>query len=147
MGLFGRIQSRNSTGRDKLSWPDDGAPAASFESELEHFSKRLENGELDEEVDQEPLLDLKWRLLDRLLGELDPVKMAVGDPEELRGPVTEAAAALLTEEDVSLPRGERLRLLSELADEVLGLGPLEPLIKDDSVSEVMVNGPERVYYE
>lgn len=46
-----------------------------------------------------------------------------------------------------VPRGERARLVSDICDEILGLGPIEPLLKDDSVTEVMVNGPKQVYVE
>src|SRR3990170_4891532 len=42
---------------------------------------------------------------------------------------------------------ERLRLIEELVDDVTGLGPLEPLLHDETITEVMVNGPRRVYIE
>ncbi|MHB8963780.1 MAG: ATPase, T2SS/T4P/T4SS family, partial [Saccharofermentanales bacterium] len=48
---------------------------------------------------------------------------------------------------VNVNRTERTRITSELYDEVMGYGPLEPLLKDDSVSEIMVNGPNLVYIE
>src|SRR5262249_15025528 len=46
-----------------------------------------------------------------------------------------------------LSRQERLRLASEIADEVLGLGPLEPLLRDPTITEIMVNAFDRVYFE
>ncbi len=44
-----------------------------------------------------------------------------------------------------LPRNERQRIVQEVVDEILGLGPISPLLKDDTVSEIMVNGPNQVY--
>lgn len=46
-----------------------------------------------------------------------------------------------------VPRGERARLVSDICDEILGYGPIEPFLKDDSVTEVMVNGPKKIYVE
>jgi pilus assembly protein CpaF len=56
-------------------------------------------------------------------------------------------AELLRDEEPLLPRGRFDRLLEELTHEVSGLGPLEPLLADPSVTEVMVNGPGRAYVE
>ncbi len=47
----------------------------------------------------------------------------------------------------AVPLGERNRLVTELRDEMLGLGPIEPLLKDDSITEVMVNGPKKIFVE
>ncbi len=55
--------------------------------------------------------------------------------------------ALDQEEAVPLTRSDRINLLQEIADDVLGYGPIDPLLSDPSVSEVMVNGPYRVYVE
>ena len=54
---------------------------------------------------------------------------------------------MLEQEQITLTRVERLRLFEAIAAEILGFGPIEPLLKDDSVSEVMVNGPNQVYVE
>lgn len=53
----------------------------------------------------------------------------------------------LVEKGITLPRAEQQRLLQELLDEVFDLGPISPLLRDPSVSEVMVNGPKQVYVE
>jgi Flp pilus assembly protein, ATPase CpaF len=44
-------------------------------------------------------------------------------------------------------RSERAQVISEVLDDVLGLGPITPLLEDDSVTEIMVNGPDKVYVE
>ncbi len=47
----------------------------------------------------------------------------------------------------AVPLGERTRLVAEIRDEMLGLGPLEPLLKDDTITEIMVNGPKKIFVE
>jgi len=66
---------------------------------------------------------------------------------EARRVVANAATELLAQEQVRGIAEYRDRLVEEIVDEVLGLGPLEPLLRDDSVTEIMVNGPDRIYVE
>jgi pilus assembly protein CpaF len=54
---------------------------------------------------------------------------------------------ILAEEQIVLSRAERERLFEQIVAEILGLGPLEPLLQEDSISEVMVNGPKNIYVE
>ncbi|MBI2864294.1 MAG: CpaF family protein [Chloroflexi bacterium] len=95
----------------------------------------------------DPFVDLKLKIHERLIREIDPARMTKLDPNTLRDEVEEAARATLATEEVPLARHERVKLVSEIADEVLGLGPLETLLEDPTVTEVMVNGPQRVYFE
>ncbi len=69
------------------------------------------------------------------------------DRRQLEDAVTRIADATMDEEPVPVPRFERSRIITEVIDEVLGYGPIEPLLKDESVTEVMVNGPMQVYVE
>jgi pilus assembly protein CpaF len=66
---------------------------------------------------------------------------------ELRGAVGEVLAQTLRQEGVVLSAAERTQLTQDLLDDVLGLGPIEPYLRDATVSEVMVNGPECIYVE
>ncbi|MBX5445649.1 CpaF family protein [Sphaerobacter sp.] len=90
--------------------------------------------------------ELKSRIQNRLISELDP-RMDLGNQEEVRRTVEETFASVLEAENIVLTRVERLRLFEAIAAEILGYGPIEPLLKDDSVSEIMVNGPRQVYVE
>ena len=90
--------------------------------------------------------ELKSRVQNRLIAELDP-RMDLSNGEEVRRTVEETFAAVLEQEQITLTRVERLRLFEAIAAEILGYGPIEPLLKDDSVSEIMVNGPKQVYVE
>lgn len=90
--------------------------------------------------------ELKTRVQNRLIAELDP-RMDLSNAEEVRRTVEETFNRVLEQEQIVLTRVERLRLFEAIAAEILGFGPIEPLLKDDTVSEVMVNGPRQVYVE
>ena len=90
--------------------------------------------------------DLKVRVQNRLMAELDP-KMDLSKPEEVRRIIQELFDNILDQENLTLSRTERYRLFEQIAAEILGLGPLEPLLKDETITEVMVNGPRQVYIE
>jgi pilus assembly protein CpaF len=100
-------------------------------------------------VRNEALAEIKARVHEALIHELDPAQLAgdVSFTSPARKAVEQAAEEQITAADPTLSRHERLRLASEIADEVLGLGPLEPLLRDPTVTEVMVNAWDRVYFE
>ena len=95
----------------------------------------------------DPFIDLKARIHERLIRELDVERLAGQDAAQIRGQVEEASRVLLAAEDVPMARQERLKLIAEVADEVLGLGPIQPLLDDASISEVMVNAADQIYFE
>ena len=90
---------------------------------------------------------IKQKIHEQLLRELDLDKIQQKRGPELRKAVEGALAVMLLDQDTPISRGERQRLVREIADEALGLGPLEPLLDDVTVSEIMVNGPRQVYVE
>jgi pilus assembly protein CpaF len=90
--------------------------------------------------------ELKGRVQNRLIAELDP-RMDLANAEEVRRTVEETFASVLEAEGISLPRADRVRLFEAISAEILGYGPIEPLLKDPSINEVMVNGPNQVYVE
>ena len=70
------------------------------------------------------------------------------DPSMLERPELRARLARMLREEAPLLSGERADVvLDDLVDDVGGLGPLEPLLGDASITEIMVNGPDRVYVE
>jgi pilus assembly protein CpaF len=95
----------------------------------------------------EALTELKYKLHQRLIEELDPSKLDGLDPTKAREAVESSARALISQEMPGIVGITRDELVTAVADEVLGLGPIEPLIRDPSVSEVMVNAPDTVFYE
>jgi pilus assembly protein CpaF len=90
--------------------------------------------------------DLKTRVQNKLLAELDP-SMDITKTDEVRKTIRELFEQILTEENIVLSRPERARLFEQVVAEILGLGPLQPLLEDDSVTEIMVNGADSIYIE
>jgi pilus assembly protein CpaF len=90
-------------------------------------------------------MDLKTRVQNRLLSELDPSLDIKKD--EVRRTIQELFEQILVEENTVLTRPERQRLFEQIAAEILGFGPLQPLLDDRSVTEIMVNGHKNVYVE
>ena len=95
---------------------------------------------------RESFREAKYRVQTRLINELDP-RMDLGQQVEVRRQIEGLFGRIADEEGLALTRAERVRMLEQITDEILGLGPLEPLLRDDSVTEVMVNGPQQVYIE
>ncbi|MDQ3808914.1 MAG: CpaF family protein [Chloroflexota bacterium] len=91
--------------------------------------------------------DVKERVYQRMLREIDPQKISGRDKHEVRPEIEALAANMLAMDDVPMARDERLRCASDIADEILGYGPIEPLLEDPSISEVMINGPRKVFFE
>lgn len=69
------------------------------------------------------------------------------DIKVLREVVTQISSSVMDEEITLVPQAERRRIIPEILDEVLGFGPIEPLLKDDTISEIMVNNASQVYIE
>ena len=91
--------------------------------------------------------DLKMHLHQRLL---DMINLSVIDkmqPEVFRKEIGEIVRELLVEENKPLNLAEQARLVDDILDEVVGLGPLEPLLKDNSVTDILVNGHHQVFVE
>ncbi|HRT30892.1 MAG TPA: CpaF family protein [Anaerolineae bacterium] len=91
-------------------------------------------------------IDLKSRVQNRLVAELDP-SMDISRTDEVRRTIRQMYETILEEESIVLSRAERERLFEQIVAEILGLGPLEPLLADDSITEIMVNGAKNVYVE
>lgn len=96
---------------------------------------------------QDRIAELRSKLLSKIIAELDP-KLDITKPDELRRTIEELFTRFLSEEpDVVLGRVERQRLFDQLSAEIMGYGPLEPLLRDNHIDEIMVNGPNSIYVE
>src|SRR5690242_465484 len=95
---------------------------------------------------QENMLELKNRVQQKLIAELDP-KLDLTKTDEVRRNVEDIFGQILESENIILSRVERARLFEAVAAEILGFGPIEPLLKDNSINEIMVNGPRQIYIE
>ena len=81
------------------------------------------------------------------LGEMDPAALAKLSPEELTREVERTLAEIATQRRIQLNGREQRALARDLVNDMLGLGPLEPLLEDDGITDIMVNGPEKVFVE
>jgi pilus assembly protein CpaF len=95
---------------------------------------------------QDAYRNLKERIQNRLIAELDPT-IDVTKTNEVRRTIEGMYDEILSAENIVLSRTERQRLFEQIAAEILGLGPLEPLLADDTITEIMVNGPKQIYIE
>lgn len=95
---------------------------------------------------QDTYQDLKTRVQNKLLSGLDPST----DPSkvlEVRKTIQELFDQILSEENIVLSRPEKARMFEQIAAEILGFGPLQLLLEDESVTEIMVNGAKNIYIE
>ncbi len=99
----------------------------------------------------DPLRKLKGKIHEQLVTEVDRKLLSQLDQDssrqELRDKIGQVVQQVVTEEQAKLSRGESQQILTEIIDEVIGLGPIDCLIQDEDVSEVMVNGPKSVFVE
>ena len=92
--------------------------------------------------------EIHTHIIDEMPDDLQRViNQSSSDQKELRRLVEGMCADAIKDNPFAIPLGDRERLVEELISEILGLGPIEPLLKDSSVTEVMVNGPDSIYIE
>ncbi len=92
-------------------------------------------------------MDLKARVQSKLMSELDSQSLDVTKKAQVRSHIEELFNSILADESLVLSRAERQRLFEAIVADILGFGPLEILLADDSVTEIMVNGPKNIFVE
>ncbi len=123
-----------------------------------HFSKvrdesAVERGESAvDEANRTRLLtaqetEWKQRINERLLTVLDLSLIDTVETDKARKEIREIAERLLSEESAPLSRKQRQLIVERIEDEVMGLGPLEPLLADHTISDILVNGFDTIYIE
>jgi pilus assembly protein CpaF len=95
----------------------------------------------------DPYAELKTRIHHACIAKLGPELFTAETTGDLSERVLRAVTEQLALDRTPLTRDERRQLVREITDDILGYGPLEPLLRDDSVTEVMVNGADRIYIE
>jgi pilus assembly protein CpaF len=104
--------------------------------------------ETPENFDQsQDFVELKVGLHQRLLEMINLSAIEKVEPEEFRSEASELVKELLVQEQIPLNSTERSRLVNEITDEMLGLGPIEPLLKDPTVTDILVNTYRSVFVE
>ena len=138
MSLLKRIENGQTTSTGAENGKDSGSQLGKLQS------RSAQSGGASTQRDT--YSDLKSRVQNRLLAELDPT-MDVTRVGEVRNTIQDLFEQVLAEENIVLTRQERHRLFEQIAAEILGLGPLQPLLEDGSITEIMVNGAKNVYVE
>ncbi|MFN3845437.1 MAG: CpaF family protein [Paracoccaceae bacterium] len=96
---------------------------------------------------KDKLMELKVELHKRLLDNLNLAALEKASESSLKQEIASITAEALDEMSVALNAQDRQILHQELYDEVMGLGPLETLLKDETVNDILVNGPKRIFVE
>ena len=100
---------------------------------------------------EDPYTEIKERIHKRIISDLNSETLKYNNEnegtEKLEREITVIIEEILDNEDSYLLKGERQKIISEIIDETIGFGPINPLIHDETVSEIMVNGPKQVYVE
>src|SRR5947207_5069644 len=91
--------------------------------------------------------EIKTRIHSKLLNSLSPDQLRTLNKDGVREQIGNVVERLVTDESIPMTVAERERLIEEVLDEVFGLGPLEPLLKDPTISDILVNGYDNVYVE
>jgi pilus assembly protein CpaF len=100
------------------------------------------------EAAPDPFAELKSAIHAEVIVQLGPQLFSTGMGEgELERVVLETVSGALTRSGEPLSRADRERLTREIADDIVGYGPIEPFLDDDSISEIMVNSPSQIYVE
>ena len=132
MGLHDRIRSTSTT---------NGAGAAIAERTGGSAAPQAV------EVAQDPYAELKTRVHHACIAKLGPELFAKETTEDLNERVMHAVTEQLLLDRTPLTREERRQIVRDIADDILGYGPLEPMLRDDSITEVMVNNFDQIYVE
>jgi pilus assembly protein CpaF len=96
---------------------------------------------------QQGFQDMKARLHRMLINRMDLTKLGMLEADQLHEEVARLASSLLAQEDTPLSTIERERLIHEVRHELFGLGPLEQLLADTTISDILVNSPYNIYIE
>lgn len=141
-----RPENSSLTTREKESQPVAETSQTRFNTVMREKAKELA---VTQATQQEKVaLDVRVRIQERLINELERKKIAVSDERMVRLTTEEIFSDVLAQEQImTLTRIERAQLLELILAEVLGFGPIERLLHDDSITEIMINGPKRIYVE
>src|SRR6266704_2641967 len=107
-----------------------------------NFSGNKSNGGVVVRTGEERFLQYKKELHQQLITGMDLSAIGTMNEEELRLEVRRAAEELCRLSSDLLSLSERERLVNEVLDETFGLGPLEPLLRDPTITDILVNGPK-----
>jgi pilus assembly protein CpaF len=131
---------------DRIKGGENGAPE-SEEQPIALASSPAIGDQPKSDGPSDPYAELKTRVHHACIAKLGPQLFTTETSENLSERVLREVTEQLTLDRTPLTREERRRIVREITDDILGYGPLEPLLRDDTVTEVMVNNFDRIYIE
>ena len=147
--MFGRGQAASA----EPAKPAEAAPvAAAAEPAKQTAEDRLAGvwaeptGEEKPRVEN-PLTKTKERIYARLMEQIDLQTASRMPQDELRRQIIDVIGEIVMEQKLAINQAEQQVLAAQIVDDMIGLGPLEPLLKDEAITDIMVNGPEQIYVE
>jgi pilus assembly protein CpaF len=126
---------------ERISQQNSAAPVPFQRSLIGGAQKRVKDSQA------EGFQQLKLAVHNRLFETLDVTRLESLEPALASQKVTEAITAILEDEGRLLTEADKYHLIEEIKNELLGLGPLEPLLWDDEITDILVNGHNHVYVE
>lgn len=143
--MFGRGQAQPGTPETVgANPPAAGAPVASAAPDrLAGMFTEPASAPLAED----PMRATKELIYARLMEQIDLQTASRMPQEELRRQIIDVIGEIVMEQKLAINQGEQLLLATQIVDDMIGLGPLEPLLKDEAVTDIMVNGPDQIYVE
>jgi pilus assembly protein CpaF len=132
---------------DRIKSGDNGAPAPEEQPSSLSVTSPAIGEQPKSDTPADPYAELKTRVHHACIAKLGPQLFTTETSETLTDRVLREVTEQLTLDRTPLTREERRRIVREITDDILGYGPLEPLLRDDTVTEVMVNNFDRIYIE
>ncbi|MEK6204254.1 MAG: ATPase, T2SS/T4P/T4SS family, partial [Amylibacter sp.] len=105
------------------------------------------DGQVKDQKRKDRLIDVRMQMHKRLLETLNLAAIDKASESDLRREISAVTIDGLQEIGIVLNKAERDHLVQELVDEVTGLGPLEPLLRDDDIADILINGHKQIFIE
>jgi pilus assembly protein CpaF len=146
--LHERFVARKNDRKDRANAPTSPAPVPSAPPAVSAPPVAHTRARRTHRRAYDPLADVRRRAHEALLEMLGPrLYETVGDDEDLERRVREALPEVLARDEANLSAADRAEAYRQILDEILGHGPIEPLLRDPEVTEIMVNSWDRIYVE
>lgn len=149
---FGRKETPEPTvkppqGAPPAMAPKNDSPRPSSSPGMGNYTSTVTKSKKEATTPEDPYFEMKANIHRRLIEEIDLNQLTEKNGPGLRDQIRDAIAHLVTQESTLLTSSERDRLVEDILNEAMGLGPLEQLLRDPSVTEIMILGPQLVYVE
>src|SRR4051794_15583005 len=140
-----RFRTRQSSNDHDTPGASNGVPGVAERPAMPKVNRMVSPND-QPQVDE--YRELIGRVQTRLLQQIDArFETEVRDVERLQRHIARAVDAVIEEDNIVLPEAERVRIQRKVQSEVIGFGPIEDLLTDDSITEIMVNGPREIFVE